>query len=278
MAEDKVLNRAMKAVLQLFFAPQCLSCGVTIFDEGGLCPDCWRDCDFISGLACDQCGAPLPDDGTGFGIEPSGTSATGPPRPAEGANNLEAASPHDTGSRCDDCREHMRPWQGGRAAVVYSGTGRGLVLALKHGDRPDLAPALGAWIARAAADLIRPGMIVVPVPTHPRRLMRRRYNQAALLAAQLASHHGLRHEPGLLIRRRHTPMLENADFVQRYANLDQAIAVNPRHKTRLTGQHVLLVDDVMTSGATLSSCTQVLQQAGAGQVSIATLARAVKAT
>lgn len=247
----------MKGALRLFYPPQCLACGDSVDTDGGLCGHCWGEARFIAGLACDCCGAPLPDDGSGVVDDgPVGT---------------------DCGAAiCDDCLHAPPAWQRGRAVMTYGGTGRSLVLALKHGDRADLAPALGRWLAEAAGPLIRPGMIVAPVPVHWRRLMRRKYNQAELLSAQLARLRGLPHCPGLLTRLRHTPGQDHRSVAERYDNLDGAIGVAPALANVARGKPVLLVDDVMTSGASLNACTQALIEAGAGPVSVVVLARAVR--
>lgn len=239
----------MKAALRLLYPPQCISCGQPVADgTAELCPDCWRETRFITGCACTRCGAPLPDDGTGI----------------------------EAGATCDDCLHIARPWRRGRAALVYSGTGRQLVLALKHGDRPDLAPHLAGWLTAAAAPLIRPGMIVAPIPLHFRRLFRRRYNQATLLAAHLAKARGLPHMPDLLLRKRYTPGQDHKGVSDRFDNIAGALALNPRRSARVLGRPVLLIDDVMTSGATLAAAAEVLLAAGSGPISIAVLARAVK--
>ena len=247
-----VLCGAMKAAVAGIFPPQCPGCGAGVAEDGGLCPDCWRETEFIGGPACGHCGAPLP----------------GPTGGGEAAD--------DEALICDDCLATPRPWQRGRAAVVYAGAGRRLVLALKHGDRLDLVPVLGGWMAQAAAPLVQPGMLVVPVPIHPRRLLARKYNQAALLAARIARAHRLPLVPGALVRRRHTPMQDHASVADRFANLEGALAVPPAMQARLSGRPVLLVDDVMTSGATLAAATGALSDAGSGAVSVAVLARAVR--
>ena len=246
--DHKGLRRAMKGALRLFYPPQCLGCGDGVGEEGALCPDCWRETRFVTGTCCHRCGAPLPDDGTG-------------------AADLAA---------CDDCLRIPRPWRAGRAALVYCGTGRAMVLALKHGDRPDLAPPLAAWLSRAAAPLIRPGMVVAPVPIHWRRLMKRKYNQAELLADHLARLRGMAHLPDLLIRQRHTEGQDHKGAAERLANIAGSIAVSPRRIRAVQGRAVLLVDDVMASGATLAESARALTAAGSGPVSVVTLARAVK--
>lgn len=243
----------MKGALRLLYPPQCLGCGQPVSssaDDGvELCPDCWRETQFITGSCCARCGAPQPDDGTGG---------------------------HDESLICDDCLSIARPWRHGRAAMVYAGTGRQLVLALKHGDRPDLAPALARWLSRAAAPLIRPGMVVAPVPLHVRRHMKRRYNQAALVSTHLARARGLDHQPDLLIRHRYTEGQDHRSVRDRFENIAGAISVNPRRAGRIEGRAVLLVDDVMTSGATLAAAAEALLAAGSGPISVALLARAVK--
>ncbi len=245
------LPNAMKAALRLIYPSQCLDCGAPVEQDGSLCPGCWRDCEFVTGCACARCGVPLPGAASGSEAE-------------------------DAALSCDDCLVLARPWQRTRAVLVYRSVGRDLVLALKHGDRPDLALPLGAWLAVAAAPLVRPGMVVVPIPLHPRRLLSRRFNQAALLAAQVARAHGLAHFPTLLQRSRATPAQDHRNYAERHENLRGVLAVSPRHRGALAGREVLLIDDVMASGATVAEAARALIEAGAGPISVAVLARAVK--
>ena len=169
-----------------------------------------------------------------------------------------------------------RPWQVGRSALVYRDNARKLVLALKHGDRPEVARLAATWLAQAARPLLRPNMLIAPVPLHRLRLLKRRYNQSALLAHALAARTGLPVCPDLLQRRRATTSQDGKTAAERVQNLDGAIAVHPRRRHRLTARPILLVDDVMTSGATFAACTHALQDAGSGEVFVLALARVIK--
>lgn len=229
----------------LVFSPQCLSCSDPVQDDGGLCGPCWRDTPFILGLCCDLCGAPLP-----------------------GVSDLAVT--------CDDCRARERPWVRGRAVMLYRGGGRRLVLGLKHADRLDLVPAMAGWMAARSTPLVRAETLVVPVPAHWWRLFRRRYNQAAVLALAFAARIDRPACPDLLVRQRATRVQDGMGPDDRFANLADAITVAHRHRARVAGRHVLLVDDVMTSGATLDACARACLAAGAAEISVMVLARVTR--
>ena len=158
--------------------------------------------------------------------------------------------------------------------MAYRDNGRKLVLALKHGDRHDIIRPAAAWMARAAEPLLSPGMLVLPVPLHWLRMLKRRYNQSALLAQAVARETGLAYAPDVLIRPRATQSLGGLGYEKRYRTMQGAIAVQPRRRHKVAGRSVLLVDDVMTSGATLAAATLACQEAGASDVNILVLARA----
>ncbi len=151
-----------------------------------------------------------------------------------------------------------------------------MILALKHGDRPELARPAARWMELAGQDLLRPGLLVAPVPLHWTRLLKRRYNQSALLAQHLARSTGLGCCPDLLVRNRRTPVLDGKTADQRADVLANAIAPHPRRVGRMKHRDILLVDDVMTSGATLAACTRVCQAAGANHIFVLALARVAK--
>lgn len=236
----------MQGLVRAIYPARCISRGDLTDDDFGLCGACWRDTGFIAGTTCDLCGTPLPGD--------------------RGSGPLH----------CDDCLAIARPWSAGRAVLLYSGTGRSLVLALKHGDRTDLARPLGRWLARAAAPLVQPDTLLVPVPLHWTRLLSRRYNQAALLARTAARALGRPDCPDALLRRRRTTSLDGHGREARFALLDGAITPHPGRRGLIAGRPVLLVDDVMTTGATLAAATEALHAAGATRVCTMVLARVAK--
>ena len=239
----------MQTLLHAVFPPECLGCGARVEDDFAICGACWGDTPFILGAACDLCGTALPGQ----------TAARG-----------EALV-------CGECHRIPRPWHKGRAVFAYDGIGRKLVLGLKHGDRADIARAAGPWLARAAEDLLGADRgadpVIVPIPLHWTRLARRRFNQSALLAQALARQSGRDCETMALVRPRPTASQDGRDREGRFRNLDAAIAPHPRRGAVLAGRRVVLVDDVMTSGATFSAATAACLAAGARNVSVVALAR-----
>ncbi|WP_158964890.1 double zinc ribbon domain-containing protein [Chachezhania sediminis] len=241
------LRAPVQTVLSLVYPPRCLGCGGLVESDFGLCAGCWAETPFVGGTVCDSCGAPVPGETDGGRIE------------------------------CDDCLRRPRPWSDGRAALIYDGRARHLVMALKHGDRADIARPAADWMVRAAGPALLAGdPLVVPIPLHWRRMMKRRYNQAALLAQAVAKAAALDWCPDLLQRPRHTLSLDHRSATERFATLEDAIRPHPRRGARAQGRIVLIVDDVMTSGATFAAATQAVRAAGAADVRVLALARVTK--
>ena len=175
----------LQSLIRAIYPTQCVACDAATTDDLGLCGSCWRYTAFIQGTICDACGAPLPGD----------------------------SDEDDAALRCDDCLRTARPWNRGRAVMGYLGVGRKLVLALKHGDRTDLAQPAARWMVRKA---------------------------------------------------------------QEVAALQDAISLNTKYADTIKDRPIILLDDVMTSGATLAACSEVCLTADASRVDIVTLARVIK--
>lgn len=235
-----MLQALRSALIDAVYPPRCMACTEATDAAQGLCPACWRDTHFIAGPTCRKCGVPL------IGAEATDT--------------------------CEGCTRHPPAWDRGAAALVYAGAGRRMVLGLKHGDRLDMVGPLAGWMAAAGRELVEEAELVAPVPLHWLRLFRRRYNQSAELGRALSRRAGRRFVPDLLTRRRATAP-QSGGREARASNQEGAFALTRRHADGVAGRRVLLVDDVMTSGATLSACADVLRAGGAAGVDVLALAR-----
>ena len=239
-------RQAGRALLNAILPPLCLGCGEIVATPGALCMRCWQGFSFITAPLCVRCGVPF--------IEDPGL-----------------------GAQCAECLARPPRYRRARAALVYDDRSRKLVLPFKHGDRTDMARACARWMARAGSDLLQEAELVAPVPLHWRRLLTRRYNQAQLLAAGIARDSGILLAPDLLRRRRWTGSQAGLKATERRRNVRSAFDIHPRWVQKVRGRSVLLVDDVLTTGATVDACVRVLGGAGARHVDVLTLARVVRA-
>lgn len=237
-----VLASTFAPLIDLIYPPRCPMCGAPIGAQNGLCSDCWSQLRIPGDPSCASCQRPFT-------------------RAIEG-----------DGLICAVCLSEPPLHDGIAAATLYNDMSRQLVLALKHGRKIALAPLM----ARLLVARLPPrggNWIVVPVPLHRWRLWSRGFNQAALLARELARATGSTVTIDALVRSRRTPSLGGLGKRARAKALAGAIAVNPRRAESLRGRQVVLVDDVLTSGATSSACVRALKGAGASQVLIACFAR-----
>ena len=238
--------RGARGLLDLMLPPRCLRCGLGVDGQGRLCAECWRSLTFLGPPQCRLCGYPLPH--------------AVPEAPL-----------------CGECTREEPAYDRARAALRYDDGARRLILAFKHADRTDTAPAFGAWLARAGAELLADAELITPVPLHRFRLLRRGYNQAAILARALARETGLPLIPDLLQRQRATASQQGLSGQARLKNVTAtAFRVHPWQRRRLGGRRVVLVDDVLTTGATVGACARVLRRAGASGIDVLTLARVVR--
>lgn len=236
------LAEAFAPLVDLVYPPRCPACGEGIAAQDGLCGACWAGLAIPGDPCCALCQRPFTADAAG----------------------------HD--SICAPCLAGPPRHDGIAAGTLYNDASRKLVLAFKHGGRIALAPMLARLVAARLPDL-EGEWLVIPVPLHRWRLWRRGFNQSALLAREIARQTGASLLVDALVRRKHTPMLGGLNRRARARALSGAIGVNPKRAQALKGASIILVDDVMTSGATSAACVDVLKRSGADKVVVACFAR-----
>lgn len=241
---QSMLGTARRVVSDLLFPPLCLHCAAPVGQGDALCGACWRAIRFIAPPFCVACGLPFEFETTGNAV-------------------------------CGSCLAAPPAYDRARAVCLYDAASRGLVLALKHGDRHEGVRGLALWMQRAAPEFFTEDTLIVPVPLHRWRLWRRRYNQSALLAAKLVRLTGARHVPLLLERHRDTASQAGLSRAQRKRNVAGAFRMRTGFETAADDRSVVLVDDVLTTGATVDACARVLKKAGAARVDVLTFARAL---
>ncbi|MGD9659531.1 MAG: ComF family protein [Methylocystis sp.] len=235
-----------RVFLDLVYPPSCLVCRKAVAAHGAICAECWRDIGFIERPYCERLGTPFERD-------------LGQP----GLISLEAAA---------------NPPAFGRARAVArydSDKARALAHRLKYYDRLELAEPIGRWMARAGAELLADADVIVPIPLHRLRLLARRFNQSAALAKAVSRESAVPAEMMALERVKPTAPQVGLTRAQRAANLSGAFRVSPDRADAIVGRNVVLVDDVLTTGATANAATRALLRAGAARVDLLVFARAV---
>jgi ComF family protein len=237
----EAVRAVLRTALDLALPPLCPACREPI--EGrGLCPACWSKLSFITRPCCERLGIPFVYD------------------PGPGILSMEAIA--------DPPAYHRA-----RAAVRFDDISRALVHGLKYGDRLELAPMMGRWISRAGRELLAEADALVPVPLHWRRLWARRFNQSAMLAAAISAESGVPIAGGALKRVKPTVQQVGLSRSERAQNVQGAFRVPPEGKPAVIGRRLIVVDDVLTSGATVEGCARALLRAGAANVDVLIFAR-----
>ncbi|WP_298963735.1 ComF family protein [uncultured Roseibium sp.] len=235
--------KAAGFALDFLLPLRCISCGLRVATKNSLCADCWQAMPFIDKPWCHRFGSPFS---------------------------------YDVGEMAWSPRAIANPpvFERLRAAALYEGPARDLVLAFKFSKRRELAGPMARWMARNGQEFLSPDSVIVPVPLHWLRLVSRRFNQSADLAKEIAAGCGGAFEPEMLKRRKRTRQQVGLSAEERRMNVRSAFAVDPRRETQLQGRHVVLIDDVMTTGSTISACSKTLLSAGAHSVDVLTFALA----
>lgn len=237
---------ALKTVIDFILPPRCIVTGDIVDNQGMLSPKAWTALTFISDPQCQKCGVPFE-----FDV----------------GNSL---------STCVKCLDKPPTYHQARSALVYDDASRDLVLAFKHGDKTHYITGFLPWLKRAGQDLIKVSDIVMPVPLHQVRLIQRRYNQAGIIAKYLAKDCDKTLMLDGLERVRSTPPQGFMNATERQKNVRRAFAVRLKHRMAIQGRTILLIDDVLTTGATIEECTQTLMAAGAKAVNVLTLTRTIR--
>jgi ComF family protein len=236
-------HHAARLALDIALPTLCVACREPV-DGEGVCAECWSKLSFIAKPYCPRLGIPFVYD------------------PGPDLLSMEAIASPPAYTRA-------------RAAVRYDDVAKTLVHALKYQDRTDLAPTMGRWMARAGGELLAGADALVPVPLHWRRAWQRRYNQSGALAAVIARHSGVKLKAELLERSRATEQQVGLSRAQRASNVQGAFRVPVERQSEVLGARVVLIDDVLTSGATVDACARALLRARAAQVDVLVFARVV---
>jgi len=237
-----LLGALGRKTLNVALPPHCGLCHAEVDAPATLCATCWTRISFIVPPVCTCCGVPFDRD-------------WGP------------------GTLCATCIESHPTFGQARAAVLYDDAVRSLILALKHGDRHDLVALFATWIYRAGTDFWSTADLIVPVPLHWSRLWSRRFNQSALISQTVGKLSSIPVGVDAVTRTRRTPSQGGLGRRDRLRNVRQAFSVRKSAITKIQGKHVVVIDDVLTTGATVSQVADALHKAGAARIDVVTVAR-----
>lgn len=233
-----------QSFLDLILPPRCFGCGEATSQHHTLCASCWKNCTFLSTPWCNSCGWPFPFE-----------------------------TPQQT--LCSSCHRLPPLFVQCRNALAYQESSRPFILKFKHGDGTYLAPGLSQLMLRVGQDILSQTDLLIPVPLHWKRLFLRQYNQATLLSHQITRQTSIPTHTGIIKRHRSTPQQGRQNRKDRAANVRDAFTVPPDKRSIIAGKRLTLVDDVFTTGATLTECARILLNEGAKEVRALTLARVI---
>lgn len=243
--KSRVLRRGVGAIADMIWPHTSLITGREVAGPGVLEPKYWNELRFLTGALCARCGVP-------FEIEV------------------------DPDQVCGACIARPPVFDRARAALEYGDVSRQIVLALKHRGRRDGLSTIAGWMATAGAELVADADMIIPVPLHYFRLVRRGFNQSVWLAAALARRTGKPACVNILHRRKHTPIQGGLSQDARRRNVEGAFIVPKGRRRQIEGRRILLVDDVFTTGATAQACARALKTGGAAHTDVVTLARVAR--
>jgi ComF family protein len=242
-----ILKTGFKFLLDTVFPTSCIGCSEPVSDPGNLCANCWPNMTFLSAPMCQICGYPF-----------------------------EYNAGDDL--HCGNCIRRCPTYSSARSVLKYDEFSRDLVLGYKHTDQTSRAPAFATWMYRAARSQVDDCDFICAVPLHWKRLLARRYNQSALLANELAALSGKRSVPDLLFRKRNTRSQGGLSAMARQRNVQGVFQITKKRHQLVENARIVLIDDVLTTGATVEACSKSLFQAGAAQVDVLTFCRVVRAS
>lgn len=239
------MNGLLSQIIKIFLPPRCIKCGAILSDDDGLCPKCFQELNFITAPYCYKCGHPF----------------------EQVASSKKML--------CASCaKKKQTPFRLNRSALCYDDISKDLILALKFMDKTENAKTLAKWLSMAGYDIWQEGVdVLVPVPLHYKRLIKRRYNQSALLVKELSKITGITADYMSLVKHKSTKPQVQFSGHERVKNVKGAFSV--KHIEKIKGKRVVLIDDVMTTGSTLKECALALKKAGAKSIDTLTVARVI---
>lgn len=235
-------KNTMRHVWDVVYPPCCLACGDLVQENGTICAECWGGINFIADPQCEICGLPFEFAAT-------------------------------DGNLCGACLQQLPVFSKARAVFSYDDVSRKIITSFKYSDKIEPQAVYAKWMARVGKEMLEEADIIMPVPLHRVKLLLRKYNQAALLAKELARISGKKIMVSALLRKKHTKAQAGFSRQNRLKNITGAFVINKKYLDKIAGKKILLIDDVMTTGATVTECSKILLKAKVARVEVLTLAK-----